>query len=588
MEIDKVFNNDVDGVADNLFSAVKNSVSEVKVMQQRKAAENVQLVMQSLKKIESDIRDRFDGVGTAIENRVASIKDGRDGINGKDGRDGKDGRPGRDGPKGDRGIDGQPGRDGVDGVDGISVINAQIDFDGSLIIGLSDGKELNVGEVVSQDVAEKIKVINTMSTNAAVAVKEEGTTITNGVKSLNFVGAGVTATTSGDDVTVTVAGGGGSGTVTSVALSGGTTGLTVTGSPITTTGTITLAGTLATANGGTNLTSFTSGGVVYASSTSALATGSALVFDGTNFSNGAVWTTNPLRPSQPQYFQFGTSSTGLVIAANGTAFIQAMRFSDNGSGTNLILSKGRGTYASPTAVASGDAMGTMDFRAYGGTTSRTLASISGFVDTYTSDSNISSYLTFGVSPSGSASTAEQMRLDSSGNLTLQKNMSVGAATPTTSGAGITFPATQSASTDANTLDDYEEGTITSSNLGLAYATPGTSSFTYSDRFGTYTKIGRVVYFTIDIRVSAFSKGTASGDISVVGLPFAQRNTGGYDNARCVVKLYNWTYTTSPVIGDVGSGLTSIGISRMVSNSASVTIDDPAGGSIIWVTGFYFV
>jgi hypothetical protein len=43
----------------------------------------------------------------------------------------------------------------------------------------------------------------------------------------------------------------GSGTVTSVALSGGTTGLTVTGSPITTSGTITLAGTLAVANGGT-------------------------------------------------------------------------------------------------------------------------------------------------------------------------------------------------------------------------------------------------------------------------------------------------------------------------------------------------
>lgn len=49
-------------------------------------------------------------------------------------------------------------------------------------------------------------------------------------------------------------GGGGSGTVTSVALSGGTTGLTVTGSPITTSGTITLGGTLALANGGTGAT----------------------------------------------------------------------------------------------------------------------------------------------------------------------------------------------------------------------------------------------------------------------------------------------------------------------------------------------
>ena len=39
-------------------------------------------------------------------------------------------------------------------------------------------------------------------------------------------------------------------------------------------------------------------------------------------------------------------------------------------------------------------------------------------------------------------------------------ISVGGATPSASGAGITFPATQSASTDANTLDDYEEGTWT--------------------------------------------------------------------------------------------------------------------------------
>lgn len=52
-------------------------------------------------------------------------------------------------------------------------------------------------------------------------------------------------------------GGGGGGTVTSVALSGGTTGLTVTGSPITGAGTITLSGTLAVANGGTGNTTGT-------------------------------------------------------------------------------------------------------------------------------------------------------------------------------------------------------------------------------------------------------------------------------------------------------------------------------------------
>ena len=53
-------------------------------------------------------------------------------------------------------------------------------------------------------------------------------------------------------------------------FSAGTTGFTPSSA---TSGAITLAGTLATTNGGTGLTSFTSGGAVYASSTSALTTG---------------------------------------------------------------------------------------------------------------------------------------------------------------------------------------------------------------------------------------------------------------------------------------------------------------------------
>jgi hypothetical protein len=142
-----------------VLDSVRASVAQAKEVQKRKIGENVDLVVQALKKIESDIRSRFDDVGNSIEKRVASIKDGRDGINGKDGRDGKDGRSGKDGAKGDRGDSGRDGRDGVDGVDGVSVTAARIDFDGSLIISLSSGIELNVGEVVAPDLAERIKVI---------------------------------------------------------------------------------------------------------------------------------------------------------------------------------------------------------------------------------------------------------------------------------------------------------------------------------------------------------------------------------------------------------------------------------------------
>jgi hypothetical protein len=109
-----------------------------------------------------------------------------------------------------------------------------------LVISLSTGQEINVGEVVAPDLAEKIKVISTMSTNGAVGIKDEGTSISTGVKNINFVGATVTATNSGDDVTVNVSAG--TGTVTSVAATAGT-GISVTGSPITTSGTLTITNT---------------------------------------------------------------------------------------------------------------------------------------------------------------------------------------------------------------------------------------------------------------------------------------------------------------------------------------------------------
>jgi hypothetical protein len=63
---------------------------------------------------------------------------------------------------------------------------------------------------------------------------------------------------------------------------------------------------------------------------------------------------------------------------------------------------------------------------------------------------------------------------------------VGGATPSASGAGITFPATQSASTDANTLDDYEEGTWTASISSQTNMTGATWTS------GRYVKIGRLV------------------------------------------------------------------------------------------------
>ena len=148
-----------DDQQETILSSVRAANEKAKQLKKERISQNVGLVVDALKKIEADIRARYDDLGNKIETRVNSIQDGRDGSDGRDGKDGKDGRPGRDGVTGPMGPAGRDGIDGVDGEDGVSVIDAKIDFDGSLVITLSNGREINVGEVVAPDLAERIKVI---------------------------------------------------------------------------------------------------------------------------------------------------------------------------------------------------------------------------------------------------------------------------------------------------------------------------------------------------------------------------------------------------------------------------------------------
>ena len=90
-----------------------------------------------------------------------------------------------------------------------------------------------------------------VTSTTAYGVLCGGTTSTAAVQSVAVGTTGQVLTSNGASALPSMQN---SGTVTSVAVSGGTTGLTTSGGPITTTGTITLAGTLAVANGGTNAT----------------------------------------------------------------------------------------------------------------------------------------------------------------------------------------------------------------------------------------------------------------------------------------------------------------------------------------------
>jgi len=89
---------------------------------------------------------------------------------------------------------------------------------------------------------------------------------------------------------------------------------------------------------------------------------------------------------------------------------------------------------------------------------------------------------------------------------------LGGTTPT-SGMGITFPATQSASSDATTLDDYEEGTWT------PVFVPDAGSITGGTKYGSYTKVGNLVSIQIFIG-GTFTVSSPSGGMKITGFPFA--------------------------------------------------------------------
>jgi hypothetical protein len=117
---------------------------------------------------------------------------------------------------------------------------------------------------------------------------------------------------------------------------------------------------------------------------------------------------------------------------------------------------------------------------------------------------------------GGGTATAAITIDTAQRSKFPTTIGVGGATPATSGSGISFPATASASSDANTLDDYEEGTWTPT-----YTTDGTNftSVTYTQTSGAYTKIGDRVFVLGSLRTNAITVGSASGNVLIGGFPF---------------------------------------------------------------------
>jgi hypothetical protein len=267
-----------------------------------------------------------------------------------------------------------------------------------------------------------------------------------------------------------------------------------------------VTGTVAVANGGTGLTTLTAGYIPYGAGTSAFASSSSLFWDSANTRLG-----------------LGTSTVNqkLELRGDSTSVSQLVLLNNKGASNTTAYYVGGVWGAGYRDVRDPAYIAGIDFyrsSAVGG-----LAS-SGDIRFYT-DGN-------GDTLTSVRTNGERMRIFASGgvsigtttdagasNLYVNKVIGVG-ATPATSGAGITFPATQSASTDANTLDDYEEGTFTPTISGTTTAGTGT----YTAQFGVYTKVGSVVTVQVNLGISNH---TGTGNILLSGLPFTSFATTDY-------------------------------------------------------------
>ena len=159
--------------------------------------------------------------------------------------------------------------------------------------------------------------------------------------------------------------------------------------------------------------------------------------------------------------------------------------------------------------------------------------------TTTGDSNTGVYFPAADTVSLTTGGTDRLKVDSVGLLTL-------------SAGQIKFPATQNASSDANTLDDYEEGAWTPTISGST----STTGQTYSFQLGRYVKIGTMVLCTFDVQLS--NKGTITGSAIIGGLPFSARSQTGIEvGSYSAAYFAGFATSFTWIAGHIGGAVTNV-------------------------------
>jgi hypothetical protein len=174
------------------------------------------------------------------------------------------------------------------------------------------------------------------------------------------------------------------------------------------------------------------------------------------------------------------------------------------------------------------------------------------------------------------------KLATTGTMTFASTIGVGGATPAASGAGITFPASASASTDANTLDDYEEGPYTITTNANLTANAGYATF-------QYTKIGRQVTVNGGLVVSAVS---STNDVTI-SLPFTSKGNpanGQSVGSGAVYPIGGVATGDAGLVIYLGSSASIMSFGKVSNNvnTASLKNSDLAVSDELLVTVTYFI
>jgi hypothetical protein len=295
----------------------------------------------------------------------------------------------------------------------------------------------------------------------------------------------------------------------------GTTGFTPSSA---TSGAITLAGTLATTNGGTGLTSFTTNGIPYATSTSALTTGSVLSFDGNKLATNALTfgyntsyynTDNSISNySAGNYLYVSGNSTGgtgglylqgagnqkQAIIIDGNSSGGNIAFQNNGSEKMRLNSSGQLLIATTTAPSSGSLL--------------TINNANGIQ--YTSGSgggvitpiNTGGFQFFSYTGAlGSETYAERARIDSSGRLLIgttsaTTNFNLVASQSADAPAGIMAENTSN-TTSATAIVRFKNSGSTFAYIGLGSLTRASYATLGADVLSMYTGSTAGMSFSVD-------------------------------------------------------------------------------------------